>query len=83
MHKESVKRKGMIEDEYEDELEKLIYGNITDDKKITSINNEKITLTGKKENKRNIKFNNKSNVIDDEDEDDIFSSKLDDTQFKF
>lgn len=82
LHNENRKRKGVIDDEEEDQIEKLIYGNIATEK----TNKPKINLTSSSNNNMNSrKFGNKKNkmIDDDEDEDDVFSTNLDDAQFKF
>jgi hypothetical protein len=81
LHNENRKRKGVIDDEEEDQIEKLIYGNIGVEKTIKP----KINLPPSSNNNMNSrKFGNKKNkMIDDDEEDDVFSTNLDDALFKF
>jgi hypothetical protein len=81
LHNENRKRKGVIDDEEEDQIEKLIYGNMKDEKS----NKPKINVPTSSNNMRNSrKFGkNKNRMIDDDEEEDVFSTNLDDAQFKF
>ncbi len=73
LHMENRKRKGMVESDEDQELERLISGKETIKPKPSAGN----VIT-----KNTQKFNRKNNVIND-DGDEILSTNLDDALFKF
>jgi hypothetical protein len=72
LNMENRKRRGMVESDEDQELERLITG-----KEI----NKPAASNVKAKNTQ--KFSRKNNIIKDDDEDDIFSTNLEDAQFKF
>ena len=84
LHAENRKRKGGINDDDDEELDKLLYGQVSnkEPKEIKKIILPSGTNKGIGNNQS---YGNKKKkmIEDDEDEDDVFSTNLDDAKFKF